>query len=62
MNISKIGYQLEESKKPNRFYLRYYLTIKRAIELNQDLYGDATGKDKKELKIEHPLRIAGMTE
>lgn len=57
-----LGYHSEETQKEGRYYLRYHQTIKRAIDFNHELYGDAKGKDKKEYKWEHPLRVASMTE
>lgn len=35
---------MEDVKKEDRFYLRYYLTIKRARQLNEDLYKGQTDK------------------
>ena len=31
-----------------RYYLRYHNAISRAIELNQEIFGDSVGKDGKE--------------
>ena len=45
-----------------RFYLRYHNAISRAIELNKEIFGQEMGKDGKELRSEHPLRVAGMCE
>ncbi len=57
-----LGYQSEESKKEGRFYMRFHQTIKKAMDFNRELYGDKKGKDGKEFKWEHPIRVAGMTE
>jgi hypothetical protein len=57
-----LGYHSDEATKPGRYYMRFHQTIKRAIDFNTKLYGEKTGKDGKELKVEHPLRVAGMTE
>ena len=57
-----LGYKSEEGQKSTRYYLRFHQTIMRAIELNRQIYGDQVGKDNKEKRIEHPLRVAGMTE
>jgi hypothetical protein len=53
---------MDEVKKKDRFYLRYYLTIKKARELNAEIYGDKRSKNNLEYKVEHPLRIAALTE
>ena len=53
---------LDDVKSFDRFYLRYYLTVKRARQLNQTIYGDKTAKGGLELKLQHPLRVACLTE
>jgi hypothetical protein len=45
-----LGYNSEEASKPQRYYLRFHQTVKRAIEFNRELYGDKKGKDGKEFK------------
>jgi hypothetical protein len=57
-----LGYPSAETKKEGRYYLRFHQTIRRAMDFNQKLYGDKVGKDGKEFKFEHPIRVAGMTE
>lgn len=42
--------------------MRYHQTIRRAMDFNKELYGDKKGKDGKQFKWEHPIRVAGMTE
>ena len=49
-------------KNEERYYLRFHNSISRAIELNQEIFGNSVGKDGKEPRQEHPLRVAGMCE
>lgn len=42
-----LGVVQEEAKSANRFYLRYHNSISRAIELNQEIFGNSVGKDGK---------------
>ena len=44
-SLKHIG-EMDEVKKASRFYLRYYLTIRRARELNEKIYGDKMDKSK----------------
>lgn len=60
-SLSNIRY-MEDVQKEDRFYLRYYLTIKRARQLNEELYKGQTDKSGKESKTAHPIRVACMTE
>ena len=60
-SLRNIG-NMDEVKKSDRYYLRYYLTIKRARKLNEKIYGDKKDKSGKELKTKHPLRVAALTE
>jgi hypothetical protein len=53
---------IDEIKKQDRFYLRYYRTVIEARKLNQEIYGDQLAKGNVEMKIEHPLRVACFTE
>jgi|JI9StandDraft_1071089.scaffolds.fasta_scaffold1358521_1 hypothetical protein len=53
---------MEDVKKIDRYYLRYYLTVKRARKLNEFIYKGEMDKSGEELKTAHPLRIACMTE
>lgn len=69
MEESKLGISsfshirdLDEVKQSDRYYLRYYMTIKKARKLNQKIYGDEKDKGGVELKVNHPLRIACLTE
>jgi len=50
MSLSTI-HKMEEVKKHDRFYLRYYLTIKKARLLNDEVYGDQVTKNKYEYKV-----------
>ena len=36
--------EIDDVKKADRFYLRYYLTIKKARSLNEAIYGEKTAK------------------
>lgn len=45
-SLRHIG-NMDEVKKADRYYLRYYLTIKRARKLNEQIYGDAKDKSGK---------------
>jgi hypothetical protein len=42
---------MNEVKKQDRFYLRYYLTVKKARILNEAIYGDQVTKNKNEYKV-----------
>lgn len=57
-----LGVVHKEAKSNNRFYLRYHNSISRAIELNQEIFGSSVGKDGKEPRFEHSLRVAGFSE
>ena len=57
-----LGYKSEEAGKDGRYYLRFHQTVRKAMNFNRQLYGDKTGKDGVELKYQHPIRVAGMTE
>ena len=45
-SLRRIG-DMDEVKKADRYYLRYYLTIKRARKLNEKIYGDKKDKSGK---------------
>lgn len=59
--ISMLGAIQKEYKSANRFYLRYHNSISRAIELNQEIFGNSVGKDGKEPRFEHSIRVAGFS-
>lgn len=56
-----LGSIKKEYKSANRFYLRYHNSISRAIELNQEIFGNSVGKDGKEPRFEHSIRVAGYS-
>lgn len=60
-SLSNIRF-MEDVKKDDRFYLRYYLTVKRARQLNEELYEGELDKSETEPKTAHSLRVACMTE
>lgn len=56
-----LGFVAQDTKKANRYYLRFHQTIARALLFHKEVCGETKGKDNKELKSDHAIRVAGMT-